>query len=246
MQIETINYKGYSINIENDDYPQNPFEEWNCCSPLMTTNKDYSNGAILSYLRDFLTYNQVKHNQAKLLDLIGLDSEQFKKDYPLDEYDRTEMLKDELLYNWLDEGMDNLEAFCIAFNIKHYKSTSRGYSQSDWSDCFLCWTTEFGKVSGVTYKALKIKSLESDFETFGHWAWGDVYVYSIDSKDEELIDSCAGFFGDDHEKSGLLEYAQNFIDCDIKQVRKNKLNKLKELIKSKVPLLNRELILSKF
>jgi hypothetical protein len=55
--------------------------------------------------------------------------------------------------------------------------------------------------------------LEGEVRIYDDYLTGSVYGYVID----EDGDSCWGFFGYEHEKTGLLEYARNAIDCQIKQ-----------------------------
>jgi len=63
------------------------------------------------------------------------------------------------------------------------------------------------------------KILQSEVETYDQYITGDVYGYKImnNQDEDEEIDSCWGFYGSEHEKSGLLEYAKNAIDCQIKE-----------------------------
>lgn len=236
-------YKGIEIEIIYDESPLNPFEDWDGCVPLMSLGShggtDYSKGNILDYLRDYLTYNQVKRHQTRLLKLMGWDRAEFER-YYTDEEDKTEVIKDDLLYSWLDDCMKNKEDFCTEFNIKHYSGTSRGHSQSDWADVFMCWTPEFGEITGRDYKSMDDEDFKGGFDLFSSWAWGDVYFYSI----EETGDSCGGFYGDDFRENGLLEYAENNIDCYLADKKKDKENKLKTLIKNNVPFQNRKQILT--
>jgi hypothetical protein len=51
--------------------------------------------------------------------------------------------------------------------------------------------------------------LIGEVKTYDDFLTGNVYGYEID----EDGDSCWGFFGDNHEESGLMEYAKNSIDC---------------------------------
>lgn len=48
-----------------------------------------------------------------------------------------------------------------------------------------------------------------EVETYSQWASGEVYGYTVESEDDE--DSCSGFYGDDHAKSGLLDAAAGWI-----------------------------------
>ena len=38
---QVLNYKGYEIFINQEMYPINPFEDWDCLPQIRTTNRDY-------------------------------------------------------------------------------------------------------------------------------------------------------------------------------------------------------------
>lgn len=239
------NYKGFTIKIKHDTYAENPWEAWDCCVPLITISgrhsfeKDYSNGDINRFLESFLSYNQVKKYQKRIFDLMNLDIEEFREEHPTDEYDRTDVIMNDYLPDFLSDGFGNMEKFCIEFDIKHLRTTSTGYSQGDWAELFFCWTPEFEEITGRDYKSMNKETFEAQEELFTAWAWGDVYSFYI----EEIEDSCSGFYGDDHEKSGLLSEAKAGIDYYIEKKRKEKINKLKTLIFKQVPLFKRPEIL---
>lgn len=236
---ETLEYKGIEIKVNREEWAENPWEAWDGCVPLMYYSdrslEDYSKGEIDDFLTGYLTYNQVKRHQRRILDLIGYDVEEFREDYP---EDRTEMLKDDLLYNWITDSLDNREAFCEEFGIKYYRGTSTGYSQSDWADLFLCWTPEFEKVTGRSYESIDESDFKDAFDLWGYWAYGDVYWYEFET--EDFDDSCGGFYGDDFENNGLLEYARNAIDCHLENQKQKRQQQVKTFIKNKVPYQYRE------
>lgn len=85
----------------------------------------------------------------------------------------------------------------------------------------------------------KIKEyLRCEVKEYDQFLTGDVYGYKVlDSKGNEIDDgSCWGFYGHEHKTSGLLEYAQNAIDCEIRSRKEAKTKKLKALITGKAPL----------
>jgi hypothetical protein len=55
--------------------------------------------------------------------------------------------------------------------------------------------------------------LKSEVKIYDNYLTGEIYGYEI----ETLEKSCWGFYGSDHEKSGLLEMAKNAIDCHINE-----------------------------
>ena len=58
--------------------------------------------------------------------------------------------------------------------------------------------------------------LAYELEEFNYYLNGDVYHYEV-IKDGESLDACGGYFGDDHERSGLLSSAREFIDWHYSQ-----------------------------
>ena len=78
--------------------------------------------------------------------------------------------------------------------------------------------------------------LTSEVKTYDNYLQGFVYGYQVINPDGDEKNSCWGFFGDDHENSGLLEYAKNAIDCELASARKTKHAKIKTWIRNRVPL----------
>ena len=215
----------YRIRIVHDSNAMNPFEDWDCEYPLIYEsgryNKDYSDGEIDRYLSDYLSYNQIIFHQKKILSLI--DDEYLNQDVLAaeDKDDKVNIIAD-ALHTYINENIENKVNFCEAFNIKHYSSTSKGYSQGDWADVLIVPTQENANKLGYKIEDVTEDQLHATFELFGYWAWGDVFGFIIEQKreftkiyangdeteDEEWdeVDSCWGFFGDDPEKSGMLDY----------------------------------------
>ncbi len=248
--VRTEIYKGFEIEIHLDTDYANPFEDWDGEFPLMYEGgrnmgeKDFSNGDIDRYLKYYLSDNQITRHMNKILTLIEYYKGDFDCDYPLGEWtksERQDVLKDKLC-EWTTESLDNRASFCSEFGIKHYYGSSTGYSQGDYVAVFICWTPEFGKITGHEYEDVTDKGLKGTKKLFDAWAWGDVYGYNI----EELTGvsgSCGGYFGSDNEKSGLMEAAKNDIDCHLRYIYKQELekqkkreSKIKAMIKHRVPL----------
>jgi len=51
------------------------------------------------------------------------------------------------------------------------------------------------------------RALRSEVESYSHYVNGDVFGYIIFDKDGNNIDSCWGFYGDDHNASNLYAHA---------------------------------------
>jgi hypothetical protein len=59
----------------------------------------------------------------------------------------------------------------------------------------------------------KIKErLVNCIKTYNYYLMGEIYGYFIKDKDNKEIDSCWGFYGFDHDESGLLNQAKNVIN----------------------------------
>lgn len=100
------------------------------------------------------------------------------------------------------------------------------------------WLKEY---FGKKYFTKKIRTrmllaAENNVKLYNDYLSGAVYGYNVESTG----DSCWGFYGYNHEESGLLECARDAIDGDIEQTKKDHFEQLKKWIKSKVPLQYRE------
>lgn len=209
------------IKVVQDPCPENPFEDWDCCYPLISESgrsntNDYSGGDIDRYLESYLSTEQVEEDMDRLLTMMGETREDFDLDYPLadDEYteeERIDRLSD-MLTDFIREDIKNKVIFCVEFGIKYYKKTSTGYSQSDWADVFTCWTPEFGEICGIEYKDVTVEALEGNFELFTQWAWGDVYFYLVEDEDGDVLDSCSGFYGTDFKNNGMMDHIMDKIE----------------------------------
>jgi hypothetical protein len=52
------------------------------------------------------------------------------------------------------------------------------------------------------------EALRQDAKTWSQWAWGDVYSVIIEDDDGQVLESCAGFYGREHEDSGLADFVR--------------------------------------
>ena len=103
--------------------------------------------------------------------------------------------------------------------IDFLSTSSVGYSQGDHA-CLFIWVplekrVDFANIEGDTKPAL-----EDTEKTVSAWLWGDVYGYTLfevhpslkteefDAADHEPVDSCCGFYGQDHEENGLNWYVR--------------------------------------
>lgn len=211
------------IKVVQDPCPTNPFEDWDCCYPLIRYSgryetDDYSGGDIDRYLSSYLSTSQVTKHMTRILGMMGYTKETFDCDFPLgngyNDYsggERADRLSD-MLTDFIGDSIENKVIFCEEFGIKHYSSTSTGYSQGCWANVFTCWTPEFGKTCGVAYEDVTIEALKSNFELFGQWAWGDVYFYLVEDEEGNVLDSCGGFYGTDFLENGIMEYIMTEIE----------------------------------
>jgi hypothetical protein len=66
---------------------------------------------------------------------------------------------------------------------------------------------EFGGVRVSSKKKVKIESIiEAEVQTYTQYVEGEVYGFQIIDEDNEVIDSCYGFYGTDFATNGMLDY----------------------------------------
>ena len=109
---------------------------------------------------------------------------------------------------------------------------SNGHCQGDSTLCLVVLTPDWVQTVGVAPEHFE-SCCESAIELYSAWAWGDVYGISEiiapgsldedgDETEGEAMEegSVWGFYGRDHEKSGLMESARDTIDWHIEKQAK--------------------------
>ena len=246
---DSITYRNFEIKISQDTDAMNPFEDCDGNLPLIASwgsysydKKDYSNDGIKHYLLGLITYGQYRVKFNELLEIADYTKEDFNVEFPYPEYDGDDRFN--ALYEAIEERLDNeyfdtLESLATLFKIPCLNTCRNGYSQGDSTDLFICWTKEFEKTTGLSKDNCTDKKLENCANLYGYWAFGDVYGYSIEDINDDHIDSCWGYYGDDHIESGLIESAKDAIDYHIDAQISTHIDKVKTWIKSKVALIYR-------
>ena len=193
----TIQYKGYTIKIEQEEYPCNPREEFDNLGTLICFHKRY-NLSDVSYLSD--------GTKLKSEDFNGFEA--------------------------MIAHVDKVEGGIISLPVYMYDHSgitinTTGFNhcdsqQWDWGQLGFIYISKKRAREEYSWKVLnkariaKLKEyLEGEIETYDAYLTGNVYRYTIVLPDGEEDDSCGGYYGFDHEKSGLMEAAKNAVDCAI-------------------------------
>lgn len=224
-----MNYRGFEITIEHDSDAENPFTDWDCNPPIMVKSG-----------RDHWQYGdiptpQITRDQIKIHCAEIVRQSEYKSVFALvrdynDGYTIVDAFNNYLADLWHHNKSDfdvlaDILSWC---GVPHYNGSASGYNQGDYADVLVVGIEEFFTRTG----APRDTDLTYACQLYGWWAFGDTYGYMIHGIEE----SCWGFYGDDHEKSGLLEMARNAIDCHIAVAEKKRVARLKILIRNRVPL----------
>lgn len=248
MQSETLEYKGYKIEVQNDEGPENPFEAWDCEPPLVTfyagrhgCAKSYQGapenmGGIIRLMPDTcfargqrvpLIKGMLNCSMREFADVVreyGDVKSAFIQLATEQAGDKPEGWRAAI--EWMELAESLLNWACIPC----LNTQSNGYSQGDSTLLLVILTPDWMKNIKPEHAA---DCMQSAVDLYSAWAWGDVYGVSAihapgedeDSEGEEIEDgSCWGFYGRDHEKSGLMEHARNAIDWHIEHLAKIALN----------------------
>ncbi len=94
---------------------------------------------------------------------------------------------------------------------------------------------EFGKKRLTKQLKQKIRQIiEGEVKTYNQYLAGDVYGYVV-SRDNEQIDSCWGYYGQDD----CLSEAKSIVDYEVRRAVQRHCQKVKQWIRNKVPLIYR-------
>lgn len=185
--VKTIEYKGYKILVKQDVDPcMNPREDFDNLCTMVCFHRGYNLGDSVK-----------KHG--------------FNRPEELVEFLKTTPTVKLALYLLDHSG--------ITMSTGRFGCDPGGWDTSHVGYIYVTYEAlkkEFGwkGVSPTCVKKAK-EILEAEVETYDQYITGDVYGYEIVEPDGTDKDSCWGYFGSDHEKSGLLEAARNAVDYDI-------------------------------
>jgi hypothetical protein len=107
------------------------------------------------------------------------------------------------------------ESILIWGGITAVYEKSTGHRQGDVTLCLAIATPEWVEMVGAPPETHE-RQLQEAIELYGDWAWGNVYGFTLEDEEENELDelgsSVWGFYGYDHEKSGLMDAAREHID----------------------------------
>ncbi len=235
MQTEQISLHGYTVKIEYDQCAENPFECWDCEPPLLAYYDSGRHGfkaynsapstwrEILGLLPDsiFQRKNRVAFLRRFLPSISSCEYVQALRGNDGSDFETFVQLfgdaYEEKPHGWRDakEWLKTAAAILEYGGIPCHFTQSNGYSQGDSTLLLAIGLPSWVEKVGAPADSVQ-SQLESACELHGQWQWGDVYGVAeiLDSNGDEIPHgSCWGFYGSNHEKSGLLDHAQNAIEC---------------------------------
>lgn len=234
MNTETIEINDYKVVIAMDTCPINPFEDWDCLPPLLTYHEDITTYGNVPDMEDLVKmipdeYFARGKRVANIKRELNCTIREFQEYMRLTgdgvrgtfAYFLEHMQcpkPDYRSWRTATAYFECLEWLCGLAGVPCYYTESHGYSQRDSALVMAFATPEWVKKVGTTGDLEK--QCKDACELYGHWAWGDVYgIADIIDPDGHSIEDASvwGFYGPDHEKSGLLENAKESIEYHKRQ-----------------------------
>ena len=215
---------GYTVEIHADESPANPFTDWDCQLPIAVWTLDNRRGNLENYGGDELNLETLisaipsttwesRQGKREILEALDISRAQFAGQYRFERDFR------ETVFHFLSgmepsgwrcavEYFDRMEAVARLAGIPCHSTQSNGCSQGDSALVFVAALPQWVEKVGAAPETLA-DQCKAACDLWSAWAWGDVFGFVLtDSKGEE-VDSCWGYYGDDHRESGLLETAED-------------------------------------
>lgn len=187
---ETQIYKGYTIEIIQDENSESP-REWDNLTTMICFHKRYNLGDKHEIKhQDYSSWQEMEQAINKKYRPVII-----KPIYLLDHSGIT--IATSNFNNRWDSGQ-------IGFVLVSRKQALECF-------CVKRITTE------IKEKAERL--LNAEVEAYDQYLRVDVYGYSVKDSEGEEIDSCWGYYGVDHDQSGLLESAHASIEQELKKER---------------------------
>lgn len=236
MHTETIQLPhGYTAEICTDADAENPFEAWECEPPIAVLNWQRFGARLENYGGPELTLQTLlalvpdstwesRQGKRKLRDALP-----FELADVLAEMIETRSFRG-ALENLVDglspsgwrewvEYFDSMHRLAFVLGIPCHYTQSNGYSQGDSALVFVAALPSWVEKSGVEPKNQEA-ACKSAANLWSAWAWGDVFgvdaIRNVEGKEIDGV-SCWGFYGTDHESSGLLDHCRDVVREDMRE-----------------------------
>jgi len=240
--VKSEEYRGYTINICPDEYPQDP--------------RDWDNLGIIAYKHSNykLGEEEISDPVDWLAGMLGFEdtyyfAEKHGQEQPYCD-DIKSILEEMFLTKYVAAPLYIYEHGGIRIKIGdfHNCGLSQGHARFDSGQFGYIYTTleQLNKL-GHDWKRWSAKRrkqamewLSNEVETLDQYVSGDVYGFEILNPEGESVDSCWGYFGYENIDE-LIDECKSTVDYEIKDVMKKRFTKIKEYINNKVPFIYREL-----
>ena len=208
------------VRVHRDEYPQNPFADWDCEPPIIVAYAERRGMHLCSYGEsDELPHldrpTVLKHWREMLREMTYTATFGGLRELVRDQYryydgrvDRNiaGAFAEHYAESCASDKLKLLETVYGWLGIPCYFGVTTGYSQGDYAEVLAVATPEWQTKVGAPDDSL-VEQCRNAVKLYGYWAWGDVWGYTIETRGGEHIDSCWGFYGDDLETTGMLAAA---------------------------------------
>jgi len=229
---QTIDYRGFEIEIQKDVDPMNPREDWDHMGTFVYKHRNYNLGDKeiddpIDWLLSMLDREdeKIEYDNETFMDLLS----NFKNVYAalfVYMYEHSVLTISTFPFScrW-DSGMVGIIYVSLNDAISNWTLPK----ESTWETLIDDWGENKGKK--VKLMDVAIRVLEGEIKTQNDYLTSNVWGYNIDSNG--CNDSCWGYFGD---VDYCISEAKLAVDHHIKQLRKKHFKQLKKWIKNRVPV----------
>ncbi len=253
----TEHYRGRIIELVHDQDASDPYREYDGMMPMMVDGgRDYGShdyldaSSIIFDAMDALPLKKLKE-VANVIDENLLEhAVKYAIKYCPPEHRKEAIIRqiqdsireDVAGYHGRDFNLGKMEDIALLSGLHILPYRSVGYSQGDVCQTLVVLTPEMAKewVADEDEEKLR-KAMKSNAETWSAWAWGDVYGYRITGAEEDVENSCWGYYL--YHQNGYEEVmaeARAVIDATITRTLNRHNKRIKKWIKGKVPLIYRK------
>lgn len=120
----------------------------------------------------------------------------------------------------------------VSLSLVRYFNVPQGHNEFDVSFRGFALVK---KEKGCYTREKAYESARSLLTTWNDYLSGNVWNFVVKDADDNIIDSCCGFYGNP-EESGCIDEAKSVIDYEVKKRLSKRLNSVKTWIKNRVPI----------
>ena len=200
-------YHGYRIRIEPEEYPESP-REWDNLGTMICKHRDYDLGDVKESKRYEKCYGSIENDMAHYFYYEHYKS--YRSPQYIDDYDELTEKGVQAILNKVEKDFVVLPLYL--YDHSGITMNTTGFScRWDSGQVGFIYVSKAKITSAKNWRQSAQENLVAEVKIYDNYLTGNVGVMIIE-KDDEIVESCSGYYPDDSDWDEMIDEARAIVD----------------------------------